>query len=99
MWYYYFTFNASPTHYGGSMQNGFDDFDLGPQSDEVYYKHDYYTEAGYCTGDLNNKFADDGVYDDADEPEGSYDLSDDADALASAGWGTDEDYGYYGDEF
>ena len=22
----------------------------------------------------------------------------DADALASAGWGTDEDYGYYGDE-
>lgn len=28
----------------------------------------------------------------------SNDLSDDADALASAGWGTDEDYGYYGDE-
>ena len=22
----------------------------------------------------------------------------DADALASAGWGTDEDYGYYGEE-
>lgn len=33
------------------------------------------------------------------EPEGSYDLSDDAAALASAGWGTDEDYGYYGDDF
>lgn len=33
------------------------------------------------------------------EPEGSYDLSDDAEALASAGWGTDEDYGYYGDDF
>jgi hypothetical protein len=32
------------------------------------------------------------------EPEGSYDLSDDADALASAGFGTDEDYGYYGGE-
>lgn len=32
------------------------------------------------------------------EPEGSHDLSDDADALASAGYGTDEDYGYYGDE-
>jgi hypothetical protein len=25
------------------------------------------------------------------------DLSDDADALASAGFGTDEDYGFYGD--
>jgi len=33
------------------------------------------------------------------EPEGSYDLSDDAEALASAGFGTDEDYGYYGDDF
>lgn len=29
------------------------------------------------------------------EPEGSHDLSDDADALASAGWGTDEDYNHY----
>jgi len=26
------------------------------------------------------------------------DFSDDADALASAGWGTDEDYGYFGEE-
>lgn len=33
-----------------------------------------------------------------DEPHGSYDLSDDGDALASAGWGTDEDYGGYGGE-
>ena len=33
------------------------------------------------------------------EPQGSYDLSDDAEALASAGFGTDEDYGYYGDDF
>ena len=23
----------------------------------------------------------------------------DADALSSAGWGTDEDYGYYGDDY
>lgn len=37
-------------------------------------------------------------YDSDGEPEGSHDLSDDADALASAGWGTDEDYGYYGGE-
>ncbi len=27
------------------------------------------------------------------------DHEDDGDALASAGWGTDEDYGYYGEEF
>jgi hypothetical protein len=33
------------------------------------------------------------------EPEGSYDLWDDGDALASAGFGTDEDYGYYGDDY
>jgi hypothetical protein len=35
------------------------------------------------------------------EPQGSYDMSDDADALASAGHGSDEDYGDYGghDEF
>ena len=30
-----------------------------------------------------------------EEPYGSWDMSDDADALASAGWGTDEDYGMY----
>jgi len=33
---------------------------------------------------------------DQDEPEGSYDMSDDADALASAGHGSDEDYGSFG---
>ncbi len=33
-----------------------------------------------------------------DEPQGSHDLSDDGDALASAGWGTDEDYGGGGNE-
>ena len=31
------------------------------------------------------------------EPQGSHDMSDDAEALASAGHGTDEDYGCYGD--
>lgn len=30
------------------------------------------------------------------EPHGSHDCSDDAEALASAGFGTDEDYGCYG---
>ncbi len=33
-----------------------------------------------------------------DEPEGMDDAEADADTLASAGWGTDEDYGYYGAE-
>lgn len=31
------------------------------------------------------------------EPQGSHDMSDDAEALASAGHGMDEDYGCYGD--
>ena len=35
---------------------------------------------------------------DIDNSYGPDNLSDDADALASAGWGTDEDYGYYGDD-
>lgn len=33
-----------------------------------------------------------------DEPRDMTDVEADADTLASAGWGTDEDYGYYGDE-
>lgn len=42
-------------------------------------------------------FSDD---DSGEPPQGSYDLTDDADALRSAGFGTDEDYGYYGgDEY
>jgi hypothetical protein len=43
------------------------------------------TGAGYCSPEC-------------EEPTGSWNLSDDGDALASAGFGTDEDYGYYGDE-
>ena len=35
-------------------------------------------------------------YDDDGEPY-CCSVDDDASALASAGWGTDEDYGYYGD--
>jgi hypothetical protein len=49
-------------------------------------------------GDDMNEFPDDDGGD--DEPHGSHDLSDDGDALASAGMGTDEDYGYFGgDEY
>ena len=38
---------------------------------------------------------------DDDEPSDGFmsDVEADADALASCGWGTDEDYGYYGDEW
>jgi hypothetical protein len=42
----------------------------------------------------DNDYEDD--YEGDYEPQGSFDLSDDAYALASAGWGTDEDYGYFG---
>lgn len=31
--------------------------------------------------------------------DGYSDVEADADTLASAGWGTDEDYGYYGEEY
>lgn len=47
----------------------------------------------------------DRIYDEFDakaEAEGEGyvdDYSDDGDALASAGWGTDEDYGYFGDDY
>lgn len=42
------------------------------------------------------EYEEDDYYDDDGEPHGSYDMSDDGDALASAGMGTDEDYGGYG---
>jgi hypothetical protein len=56
-------------------------------------------------GDPNARRADfeidgDDDYVPNDEPNVPHDLSDDAEALASIGWGTDEDYGYYGgDEY
>lgn len=33
-----------------------------------------------------------------DEPQDMTDVEADADTLKSAGWGTDEDYGYYGED-
>ena len=41
------------------------------------------------------------IFDDMMENEQDYepDYEDDGDALASAGFGTDEDYGYYGEDF
>ena len=47
--------------------------------------------SGMCQSCQDGTFL---MADDYFEPE-SYDLSDDGDALASAGWGTDEDYGSY----
>jgi hypothetical protein len=48
-----------------------------------------------------NGYGEDGDYADYDEYVDYYDDSMDGDfdsAMRDAGWGTDEDYGYYGDE-
>ena len=41
--------------------------------------------------------ADDSDFDDWSDDDGMTDAEADADALRGIGWGTDEDYGYYGD--
>jgi len=41
---------------------------------------------------------DDTMFEEVDDEEDFFDAFDDAQALASAGWGTDEDYGYYGSD-
>jgi hypothetical protein len=66
--------------------NGFDDFDTQVSAEEYYDRDER------------------GIEDDRDwaEDREQYgyadDLSDDGDALASAGFGTDEDYGCFGGE-
>ncbi len=45
-----------------------------------------------CAAEYDEAFIDDEPWDGFRD-----DVEADADALASAGWGTDEDYGYYGD--
>lgn len=51
----------------------------------------------YCDDCYDDAHAEpDDEFDDDGEPSGSYDMSDDGDALASAGLGTDEDYGGWG---
>lgn len=67
--------------------------------DEEYNRMDYTeTETEDIHHDVMPDDTEDGM---DDEPsEGWTDAEADADALASAGWGTDEDYGYFGgDEF
>jgi len=52
--------------------------------------------------DSQEEFEHDLEYDPCMEDPGEYDDSMDGDfdsAMASAGYGTDEDYGYYGDEY
>ena len=42
------------------------------------------------------------IFDDMAEQEDEYDIDydeNDAEALAAIGWGTDEDYGYYGEDY
>lgn len=58
---------------------------------------DYLYELSYEDYHLNNDGFDPSDQD-AEEPYSVNDYSDDSEALASAGFGTDEDYGYYGDE-
>lgn len=54
-------------------------------------------EASDCGGDDMSEFDDDQTPAEDGEPRCN-DMSDDAEALASAGFGTDEDYGCYGGE-
>lgn len=65
---------------------------------EDKFEQDYEPDQGfaeYPDDRRDDDGGDDG--DDDGEPKGSHDMSDDAEALASAGHGTDEDYGSYGD--
>ena len=48
--------------------------------------------------DFEDEDWDDDCDEDEDEPYEMSDVEADADTLASAGWGSDEDYGYYGEE-
>ena len=52
-------------------------------------EHEYESACACCIGECDNCAITD--------PMEMTDAQADADTLASAGWGTDEDYGYYGD--
>ena len=73
-----------------------DDFDTKVQFEE-FSRDQMEFEWGFST-DVDDQTPPEEEFDDDDEPVGSYNLSDDGDALASAGFGTDEDYGYYVDD-
>ena len=76
--------------------NGFDDFDTQVSAEEFYagWTED---EADYHEGWREEQAQEDTL---PDDPQGFGDgFGDDADALTSAGFGTDEDYGYFGEDF
>jgi hypothetical protein len=62
------------------------------------------TSEEYYMNEYDDGFADE-MEDGPEEPEdfepfdGFTDAMADADTLASCGWGTDEDYGYYGEDY
>ncbi len=68
----------------------------GSNGMEVLGDEDFHALENQKDDDARDAATDDEDCD--DEPRGSHDLSDDGDALASAGWGTDEDYGGCGGE-
>jgi hypothetical protein len=75
--------------------NGFDDFDTQVSAEE------FYGGWGEDEADYHADWREEQAQEDTqpDDPQGFGDgFGDDGDALASAGFGTDEDYGYYGEE-
>ena len=75
----------------------FDGYDGAP--DAGFQPIGYGAPEAEAIADLEEQQADLEADEADDEPHGSYDLSDDGDALASAGFGTDEDYGGYSDDY
>jgi hypothetical protein len=72
-----------------------DDFEL-PIDDPNYDDHNDFHLSDLDDEDVNNENEEDDVWDD------SYDDSMDGDfdsAMRDAGFGTDEDYGYYGEDY
>ena len=59
----------------------------------------YYCDACEDTGIVADSFGEDCVCVIGESFDSWSDADYDADALAGIGWGTDEDYGYYGDEY
>lgn len=70
----------------GFHMNAYEDLDLCPVCREFWLDDD--GECDYCLG----------LYDPDSEPEMSFQYEHDS-SMTSVGWGTDEDYGYYGDDF
>jgi hypothetical protein len=63
---------------------------------EVSEYINHFTMLGYFVSDVDEAYEEPDEWDDSD---GLTDAEADAMTLAGAGYGTDEDYGYYGDDF